>query len=268
MATRAASKRPRRSHEIHKPTGTLHPRVQAVGPEHFGIVCVDCAKARSKWMLADFYGQVLDPPTVVEHTRAGLEAAVRHGSARPSTEHRLDRPDRRRRADRPLPPPGPARPSPPPASRSASSTRSPPSSSASPPTPATRPTTPTSPPSTAPPSTASACSSTTPTRSTTGSGSWPATAATWSARASPCAARSTSIFKSLMPGYAGCFDDIFEQPRSPLWIATAPRLGRGGPRGRASPGWPGGSARPACGPHAPHPARRSWPGPRRPPTPT
>jgi transposase len=55
----------------------IHPRVQAVGPEHFGILCVDCAKARSKIMLADFYGRVLIPPTVIEHNQAGLGAAVR-----------------------------------------------------------------------------------------------------------------------------------------------------------------------------------------------
>ena len=47
-----------------------------VGPEHFGIVAVDCAKARSKWMLADFYGNVLLPPTWVEHNRGGFDAAV------------------------------------------------------------------------------------------------------------------------------------------------------------------------------------------------
>ena len=37
---------------------------------------VDCAKARSKFMLADFYGKVSIPPTSVEHTRNGLEAMV------------------------------------------------------------------------------------------------------------------------------------------------------------------------------------------------
>jgi len=29
-----------------KPNGIIQPRVQAVGPERFGIVAVDCAKAR------------------------------------------------------------------------------------------------------------------------------------------------------------------------------------------------------------------------------
>jgi transposase len=61
---------------LHKPRGVIHPRVQKVGPEHFGIVSVDCAKARSKWMLCDFYGNILIPPTVVAHNRAGLDAAV------------------------------------------------------------------------------------------------------------------------------------------------------------------------------------------------
>ena len=77
-STRQKSRRRPRPHAIHKPNGVLHPRVQAVGPEHFGILSADCAKARSKIMLADFYGRVLIPPTVVEHNQAGLEGAVRH----------------------------------------------------------------------------------------------------------------------------------------------------------------------------------------------
>ena len=57
---------------IGKPTGQIQERVQAVGPEHFGIVAVDCAKRRSKWMLCNFYGKVLIEPTTVEHTTGGL----------------------------------------------------------------------------------------------------------------------------------------------------------------------------------------------------
>ena len=68
--------RSRRPEILQKPAGVIHVRVQEVGPEHFGIVGVDCAKARSKWMLCDFFGNVLIPPTVVEHNRADLEAAV------------------------------------------------------------------------------------------------------------------------------------------------------------------------------------------------
>jgi transposase len=57
---------------IGKPTGQIQERVQAVGPEHFGIVAVDCAKRRSKWMLCNFYGQVLVEPAAVEHTAGEL----------------------------------------------------------------------------------------------------------------------------------------------------------------------------------------------------
>jgi len=68
--------RKRRPQVLQKPRGVIHPRVQKVGPEHFGIVAIDCAKARSKWMLSDFYGRVLVPPVVVEHNRAGFDSAV------------------------------------------------------------------------------------------------------------------------------------------------------------------------------------------------
>ena len=55
----ARRRRRQRPHEVHKPAGALHPRVEKVGPQHFGVVSIDCAKARSKWMLADFFGNVL-----------------------------------------------------------------------------------------------------------------------------------------------------------------------------------------------------------------
>ncbi len=58
---------------IGKPTGLIQERVQAVGPEHFGILAVDCAKRRSKWMLCNFYGQVIVEPTAVEHTNGALQ---------------------------------------------------------------------------------------------------------------------------------------------------------------------------------------------------
>jgi transposase len=58
------------------PHGVIHPRVQKVGPDHFGIVAVDCAKARSKWMFADFYGNVLVAPIEVEHNQLAFAAAV------------------------------------------------------------------------------------------------------------------------------------------------------------------------------------------------
>src|SRR5271163_2534571 len=52
-----------------KPKGELTPRVKKVGPQHFGIVAVDCAKARSRLMLADFFGQTLLKPVTVPHTQ-------------------------------------------------------------------------------------------------------------------------------------------------------------------------------------------------------
>ena len=63
---------------VGKPTGQIQERVQAVGPEHFGIVAVDCAKRRSKWMLCNFYGKVIIEPTSVEHTTGGLRAMTQH----------------------------------------------------------------------------------------------------------------------------------------------------------------------------------------------
>jgi len=79
MSTAHTRKRPSRrppAASLGKPRGVLHPRVQLVGPEHFGIVCFDCHKGSSKFLLADFYGKVLLPPTVVAHNRPELDAAV------------------------------------------------------------------------------------------------------------------------------------------------------------------------------------------------
>ncbi len=76
ITSRRTARRPRRPTAVVKPSGSIHPRVQKVGPEHFGIVAIDCAKARSKWMLTDFYGNILIPPTIVEHTRRGLDNFV------------------------------------------------------------------------------------------------------------------------------------------------------------------------------------------------
>jgi transposase len=72
IMSRRTVRRHRRPTSVAKPLGSIHPRVQEVGPEHFGIVAVDCAKARSKWMLTDFYGNIIIEAIVVEHTRPGL----------------------------------------------------------------------------------------------------------------------------------------------------------------------------------------------------
>jgi len=71
---RSAASSPAFDH-LGKPHGILSPRVRAVGPEHFGIVAVDCAKASSKWMLVDFYGKVLIAPTVLDHRRDAFDHA-------------------------------------------------------------------------------------------------------------------------------------------------------------------------------------------------
>lgn len=78
MATKRKARRSgaRHSDRLGKPLGIIQPRVEAVGPEHFGIAAVDCSKARSKWMLCDFYGRVLVPPTIVEHGRVQLQLAT------------------------------------------------------------------------------------------------------------------------------------------------------------------------------------------------
>lgn len=75
-ATARCSRAPRRVFQIQKPNGQLSPRVQAVGPERFGIVAVDVAKKRSRLLVADFYGNILMPPVTVEHERGPLEAVI------------------------------------------------------------------------------------------------------------------------------------------------------------------------------------------------
>ena len=35
---------------VGKPAGVIQHRVEVVGPSHFGVVSVDCAKRRSKWL--------------------------------------------------------------------------------------------------------------------------------------------------------------------------------------------------------------------------
>jgi transposase len=75
--SRSRSQRTRSSTSfLHKPHGVIHPRVQAVGPEHFAIIAVDPAKARSKWMMTDFYGNLLIPPTELEHNARCFRAAI------------------------------------------------------------------------------------------------------------------------------------------------------------------------------------------------
>jgi transposase len=72
----ARSAKTKKAFALQKPNGQLIPRVQAVGPEHFGILAFDCAKARSRYFLADFYGRTLLEPTTLPHTRGDFQAAI------------------------------------------------------------------------------------------------------------------------------------------------------------------------------------------------
>lgn len=69
------SKSPKRS-SLQKPNGVISPRVQKVGGEHFAIVCVDPAKHRSEWMMADFFGNVLIEPETLEHQGPFFKSAI------------------------------------------------------------------------------------------------------------------------------------------------------------------------------------------------
>ena len=59
--------KPSGKRSLQKPNGVISPRVQKVGGEHFAIVCVDPAKHRSEWMMADYFGNLLIKPQTVEH---------------------------------------------------------------------------------------------------------------------------------------------------------------------------------------------------------
>ncbi len=59
-----------------KPSGRVDERVRGVGPEHFGIVCVDPHKGSSEWMFTDFYGKVWIAPREVAHAQPQLQACL------------------------------------------------------------------------------------------------------------------------------------------------------------------------------------------------
>ncbi|MCA9167932.1 MAG: transposase [Planctomycetales bacterium] len=68
--------KPSGKRSLQKPNGVISPRVQKVGGEHFAIVCVDPAKHRSEWMMADYFGNVLIEPQTVEHEAVFFTLAV------------------------------------------------------------------------------------------------------------------------------------------------------------------------------------------------
>src|SRR5438477_2297127 len=90
--------KPRSIKTLQKPNGVISSRVQKVGGEHFAIVCVDPAKHRSAWMMADYFGNVLIEPQGLQHVGAGFKLAVEQ-IHQVQQKARHSRPHRRRRAD-------------------------------------------------------------------------------------------------------------------------------------------------------------------------
>jgi transposase len=70
------SAKPRDNQTLQKPSGVIAPRVQKVGGEHFAIVCVDPAKHRSDWMMADYFGNFLIAPRKLEHRAASFKLVM------------------------------------------------------------------------------------------------------------------------------------------------------------------------------------------------
>lgn len=85
-STRNKGKKGTSRRYIGKPSGVIQQRVQEVGPQRFGIVSVDCAKRRSKWMLCDYFGRVIIEPTTVEHHAGALKSMTEQVAAACETE--------------------------------------------------------------------------------------------------------------------------------------------------------------------------------------
>jgi len=66
----------RNRRSLQKPNGVISPRVQKVGGERFAIVCVDPAKHRSEWMMADYFGNLLIQQQTLEHQATFFKLAV------------------------------------------------------------------------------------------------------------------------------------------------------------------------------------------------
>jgi transposase len=66
----------RKTLNLQKPSGAIGPRVKRVGGDKFAIVCVDPAKQRSEWMMADYFGNLLIGRQTLEHQAAFFKEAV------------------------------------------------------------------------------------------------------------------------------------------------------------------------------------------------
>jgi len=72
----ASPKGSRKRRNLHKPNGVISPRVERVGGDRFAIVCVDPAKHRSEWMMADYFGNLLIERQTLEHRTPYFKLAV------------------------------------------------------------------------------------------------------------------------------------------------------------------------------------------------
>ena len=86
--------KPRTKQSLQKPNGVISPRVRKVGGEHFAIVCVDPAKHRSEWMMADYFGNLLIESANRRTPKHFLQSGGGDDSASPATT-RHPRHDRR-----------------------------------------------------------------------------------------------------------------------------------------------------------------------------
>ena len=73
---RKSKSKSRKRENLQKPTGVIGPRVAKVGGDRFAIVCIDPAKQRSEWMMADYYGKLLISPQTLTHQAAFFKLAV------------------------------------------------------------------------------------------------------------------------------------------------------------------------------------------------
>jgi transposase len=90
-STRNSKQGQRKRRYIGKPTGIIQQRVQEATPQRFGIISVDCAKRRSKWLLCDYFGRVIIEPTTVEHNAGCLTAMTQQVQAACEAEGIVDR---------------------------------------------------------------------------------------------------------------------------------------------------------------------------------
>lgn len=72
---RRSGSKPRSRQSLQKPNGVIGPRVAKVGGDRFAIVCIDPAKYRSEWLMADYFGKMLIAPQTLEHQAAFFKRA-------------------------------------------------------------------------------------------------------------------------------------------------------------------------------------------------